>query len=76
MKLLEVKFKNGVNGKIKDSMQTYIFICPLQNVEVGEYVLLETKQGKKYNNNENFRIAKIEKIIEDNQKLVRDKKQQ
>lgn len=65
MKLVEVRYKNGINRKIRETMKTYIFICPQKDITVGEYVLVESKQGKKYHNNENFRVARVERIIDD-----------
>ncbi len=59
MKIVDVKIKNGISKKI-DNQNTYRFLCPEDlEVNVGDYVLVDTKQGNKDYHNENFRVAKI-----------------
>ncbi len=76
MKIADVKIKNGISKKI-EHQNTYRFLCPEDlEVDIGDYVLVDTKQGNKEYHNENFRVAKILALKEvDFEELISDKSQ-
>ena len=64
MIIVKCRYKKNVRKKVKDTQKMYTFICPLKNVEVGEYVIVEMHQGK------TMGLARIEEIL-----LVKDYKE-
>ena len=46
MKIAKVRLKQLPHRKIKDTQKLYHFICPNDDVEIGDYVLVELKQKK------------------------------
>ena len=46
MKIAKVRLKQLPHRKIKDTQKLYHFICPIDDVEIGDYVLVELKQKK------------------------------
>lgn len=61
MKLIRARYRNQTNKKIRKNQPSYIFICPLKDVEVGEYVLVEHLPEGKVTK---FAIAHVDEIFE------------
>lgn len=60
MKIASIKFKKGIRKKIRDSQKLYDFMCPINDIHVGEYVLLEVCINKR----DDFQVGRIEKIYD------------
>lgn len=60
MRIVKIRFKKGVRKPIKETQKVYNFICPLQNIEVGEYVLCEVKNKK----SDDFKVGRVEEIFD------------
>ncbi len=70
MIIVEVRFKNGIKAKIKETGQKYYFFCPQQGIQIGDYVLVESREGVKSYHNDNFRVARIERIFKDEEDKI------
>ena len=49
MKIVGVRIKKGIHKPIKDTAKIYYFMCPIKNVGIGDYVLLECDGTDKIN---------------------------
>ena len=49
MKIVGVRLKKGIHKPIKDTAKIYYFMCPIKNVGIGDYVLLECDGTDKIN---------------------------
>lgn len=49
MKIVGVRLKKGIHKLIKDTAKIYYFMCPIKNVGIGDYVLLECDGTDKIN---------------------------
>lgn len=58
MKVVLVRFKKGLKEKIKDTAKEYYYFCPLKDIEIGDYVLVEVKKYR----DRTFGVARIESI--------------
>ena len=70
MKVVGVRLKKGVAKSIKDSQKIYYYICPLQEVEIGEFLIVDLKTK----HDEFFTIARVEEVIENAEKFIYDNK--
>ncbi|WRK55499.1 hypothetical protein SD457_12385 [Coprobacillaceae bacterium CR2/5/TPMF4] len=60
MKVVTLKFKKNVKHKIKDTQRAYDFMCPIDNIEAGEFVLVEVK----IRDRADFMVARVESVID------------
>lgn len=60
MKVAKIRIRKGIRKSIKETQKLYDFICPLKNVDVGNYVVVEVKNKR----NENFHVGRVEEIVE------------
>ena len=60
MKVVTLKFKKNVKHKIKDTQRAYDFMCPIDNIEPGEFVLVEVK----IRDRADFMVARVESVID------------
>lgn len=64
MMIVKLRFKKGIRRTIRQTQKEYYYYCPIPSVEIGDYVLVETKKGF------SFEVARIEDIIDDAPKDV------
>lgn len=64
MKIVTIRFKKGIRRKIKDTQKTYDYMCPINNIAEGEYVLLEVVIGKRGRKHGYFQVGRIEKVFD------------
>lgn len=76
MKLVGVRFKNGVNGTIKEGQKMYEFICPIETIELGDYVMVEVYSFTgRYYSKRSFAMGRVDSIFEfDEEKMLANKK--
>ncbi len=72
MNAVKVRFRNGTNKKIRLTQPLITFICPIE-VEVGEYVVVETGQPHKKHSDENFRVGRVEEIFEGTELIKKER---
>lgn len=60
MRIVKVRMKRGVIKGINPKQKVYNYICPLKNVEVGDFVLVDVF----IHNRDTFGVARIEEIYE------------
>lgn len=60
MKVVTIRFKKGIKKKIRQTQKTYEYMCPLNDIKLGEYVLLEVK----IHNREDFQVGRIESVMD------------
>lgn len=68
MKVVGVRLKKGVAKSIKDSQKIYYYICPLVEVKVGEFLIVDLKTK----HDEFFTIARVEEVIDNAEKFITD----
>ena len=56
MKAVGVRLKKGVSKTIKESQKIYYYICPVPEVAVGEFVIVNLKTK----HDEFFTIARVD----------------
>ncbi len=61
MKLIRARYRSQTNRKIRKNQPSYIFICPIKDIQVGEYVLVEHLPEGKVTK---FSIAHVDEIFE------------
>lgn len=59
MKVVTIRFKKGIKKKIRQTQKTYDYMCPLNDIKLGDYVLLEVKIHKR----EDFQVGRIESVV-------------
>lgn len=65
LRIAMIKIKKGVLGKITPNSKPYAFICPLDDVHVGNYVIVEvTRKTARKNVKNDFRVGKVLDILE------------
>ena len=67
MRITGIQIKRSPRKKITSGMKIYEFICPVPDVEVGDYVLCEVKNNAK---KEHFAVGKIVYIKEEKTSYV------
>lgn len=67
MRIAGIKIKRSPRKKITQGMKVYDFICPVSDVEIGDYVLCEVKSNSKQ---EHFAVGKIVYIKEEKTSYV------
>lgn len=60
MKIVTIKFKKGLTRNIKPSQKEYEYMCPIEDINIGDYVLLEVKIKKR----RDFQVGRIESVID------------
>lgn len=60
MKIVTIRFKKGIRRKIKDTQKEYEYMCPIDTITVGDYVLLEVKIKKRHD----FQVGRIESVLD------------
>lgn len=60
MKVVTIKFKKGIKKEIKNTQKDYEYMCPVNDINVGDYVLVEVK----IHDREDFQVARIESVID------------
>lgn len=58
MKVVRIKFKKGVKKPIKESQKSYYYLCPVKNIQEGDFVLVDSHRGR------DFSVAKIEAVYD------------
>jgi hypothetical protein len=58
MKLVGIRFRRGVRRKIKDTQKIYKYLCPIDDIKVGDWVVVDVKLTTQ----EDFRVGRIEEI--------------
>lgn len=58
MKIVSIKFKKGIRKKIRDNQKLYDFMCPINDIQVGEHVLLEVCINKR----DDFQVGRVEEV--------------
>lgn len=58
MKSIKVRLKD--NADMRWSKKNYSFLCPIDNIEIGDYVLLDSKKGNR------FSLGKVTDVGEEN----------
>lgn len=61
MKLIKARYRNKTNRRLRDNQKQYVFICPIEDVEVGDYVLVEHYPEGKVTR---FTIAHVDEVFE------------
>lgn len=70
MVIVRIRFKKGITGKITENKKLYTYICPISNINLGDYVLLETRiPYKSGSNKDEFGVGRIEEIINDEKEM-------
>ena len=70
MVIVRLKFKKGIQKKIKESQKIYTYICPIDNVSVDDYVLCEVKiRHHNFKNDTDFRVGRIVEVISDQDEM-------
>ncbi|MCR1960781.1 hypothetical protein FMM66_08915 [[Clostridium] cocleatum] len=64
MKVVNVKFRHGIDRPIRSGQPVYSFMCPIDTIEAGDYVLTEVAIKKGKNKNDFFQVARVEKVME------------
>lgn len=67
MKIIKVRYKRNIRQRVSMAQKPYHFICPLKDIKVGEYVLVEKNYGM------GMQMARVEAVYE-NEKQVDYKK--
>lgn len=60
MKVVEIKFKKGIRKKIRDTQKAYEYMCPINEVNVGDFVLVEVKIRER----DDFQVGRIESVTD------------
>lgn len=60
MKITTVKFKKGLSLPIRESQKAYDFMCPIDNIEIGDYVLVDVY----INGRQHFQVGRVEAVSE------------
>lgn len=60
MKVVTIKFKKGIKKDIREKQKTYEYMCPLNDIKIGDFVLVEVK----IHDREDFQVARIESITD------------
>lgn len=63
MKVVNVRFRHGIIRSIRSGQPVYSFMCPIDTIQVGDYVLTEVAIKKK-RKNDFFQVARIEEVME------------
>lgn len=70
MKIVKVRMKRGIIRCIKQNQKVYDYICPLKNIEVGDFVLVDVFINKA----DTFGVARIEEIYELSEREVGERR--
>lgn len=60
MKIVSIKFKKGIKKRIRDTQKEYSYMCPIDDINIGEYVLLEVHINKR----DDFQVGRVEKVMD------------
>lgn len=60
MKIVSIKFKKGIRKGIRDTQKEYNYMCPIDDIKIGEYVLLEVHINKR----DDFQVGRVEKVMD------------
>ena len=67
MKLVKVQVKRGITNILKDDTLSYNYICPIESIKTGEYVIMEAKTSY----STSFGIGRIADVVDIDEKDIR-----
>jgi hypothetical protein len=76
MKIAMIKIKNGIRKNIRKNQKEYTFICPLNGISVGDYVVCDVNTNSKDIRELNFKVGRVESLIEDKNEIKKILEQQ
>lgn len=64
LRIVIIKMRRGLKGKINENSKPYAFICPIKDIEKGDYVVVEvTRKTFRRNRTNDFRVGRVEEIM-------------
>ena len=64
LRVVIVKMRRGIRGKINKNSKPYTYICPIPDINKGDYVVVEvTRKTARKNRTYDFRLGRVEEVL-------------